>query len=163
MIFLKLGGLRFTDIFQGKSFPGQQNQQIFHEKMDKGYEKEQFESLSIKKSVAKKFRSYCKSLSKSQSMTLLLMLEFFRDHGISPMDSLGPHLMASELRILKRINAVIAIMRDMEKTQTKPTAAMILSLFEESVHNEKPLILEKKTVVEKPPKYRERQDENQKS
>ena len=160
---MRFGSLRFTDIFHEKSFPGQQNQQIFHEKMDKGYEKEQFESLSIKKSVAKKFRRYCKSLSKSQSMTLLLMLEFFRDHGISPMDSLGPHLMASEVRILKRINAVIAIMRDMEKTQTKPTAAMILSLFEESVPNEKPLILEKKTVVEKPPKYSERQDENQKS
>lgn len=128
--------------------------------MDKGYEKERFESLSIKKSVAKKFRSYCKLLSKSQSMTLLLMLEFFRDHGISPMDSLGSHLMASELRILKRINAVIAIMRDMEKTQTKPTAAMILSLFEEAAPNEKPLILEKKSTEEKALKYRERQDEN---
>jgi hypothetical protein len=131
--------------------------------MDKGFEKERFESLRIKQSVAEKFRNYSKSISKSQSMTLLLMLEFFRDHGISPMESLGPHLMASEVRILKRINAVIAIMRDMEKTQTKPTAAMILSLFEESVPNEKPLILEKKTVVEKPPKYSERQDENQKS
>lgn len=128
--------------------------------MDKGYEKERFESLSIKKSVAKKFRSYCKSISKSQSITLMLMLEFFRDHGISPMDSLGPNLMASEVRILKRINAVIAIMRDMEKTQTKPTAAMILSLFEESASNEKPLILEKKPMEEKLLKYRERQDKN---
>lgn len=131
--------------------------------MDKGYEKERFESLSIKQSVAIKFRNYCRSISKSQSMTLLLMLEFFRDHGISPMDSLGPNLMASEVRIMKRINAVIAIMRDVEKTQTKPTAAMILSLFEESITNEKPLILEKKTAVEKHPKYSERQDENQKS
>lgn len=128
--------------------------------MDRGYEKEQFESLSIKKSVAKKFRSYCKSISKSQSMTLLLMLEFFRDHGISPMDSLGPHLIASEVRILKRINAVIAIMRDMEKTQTKPTAAMILSLFEETTPKEQPLILEKKQMEEKFPKYREREDKN---
>lgn len=128
--------------------------------MDKGFERERFESLRIKQSVAKKFRSYSKSISKSQSMTLLLMLEFFRDHGISPMDSLGPHLIASEVRILKRINAVIAIMRDMEKTQTKPTAAMIHSLFEESVANEKPLILEKKPTEEKFPKYREREDKN---
>src|SRR5690554_384340 len=128
--------------------------------MDKGYEKEQFESLSIKKSVAKKFRNYCKLLSKSQSMTLLLMLEFFRDNGISPMDSLGPNLMASEVRILKRINAVIAIMRDMEKTQTKPTAAMILSLFEETAPREKPLILERKPMQEKPLKFQEKNKDN---
>jgi hypothetical protein len=126
--------------------------------MDKGYEKERFESLSIKQSVAIKFRNYCRSISKSQSMTLLLMLEFFRDHGISPMESLGPNLMASEVRIMKRINAVIAIMRDVEKTQTKPTAAMILSLFEESIANEKPLILEKKQLEEKSVKYQERKD-----
>ncbi len=126
--------------------------------MDKGYEKERFESLSIKQSVAIKFRNYCRSISKSQSMTLLLMLEFFRDHGISPMESLGPNLMASEVRIMKRINAVIAIMRDVEKTQTKPTAAMILSLFEESITNEKPLILEKKQLEEKSVKYQERKD-----
>lgn len=128
--------------------------------MDKGYERERFESLSIKRSVAKKFRKYCRSISRSQSMTLLLMLEFFRDNGISPLESLGPNLMASEIRILKRINAVIAIMRDMEKTQTKPTAAMILSLFEESAQNEKPLILEKKSTEEKPLNSRQRQQES---
>ncbi len=93
-------------------------------------------------------------------MTLLLMLEFFADNGISPMDSLGPNLRASEIRIMKRINAVIAIMRDMEKTQTKPTAAMILSLFEESASKEKTLILEKNISEEKPPKYSERNEEN---
>ena len=128
--------------------------------MDKGYEKERFESLSIKKSVAKRFKKYCRRISKSQSMTLLLMLEFFEANGISPMESLGPNLMASEIRIMKRINAVIAIMRDMEKTQTKPTAAMILSLFEESASKEITLILEKNISEEKPPKYSERNEEN---
>ncbi len=93
-------------------------------------------------------------------MTLLLMLEFFEANGISPMESLGPNLMASEIRIMKRINAVIAIMRDMEKTQTKPTAAMILSLFEESASKEITLILEKNISEEKPPKYSERNEEN---
>lgn len=93
-------------------------------------------------------------------MTLLLMLEFFKANGISPMESLGPNLMASEIRIMKRINAVIAIMRDMEKTQTKPTAAMILSFFEESAPKEKTLILEKNISEEKPPKYSERNEEN---
>lgn len=127
--------------------------------MDEGFEKEGFDTLKIKSSVAVKFRRFCKTMSRSQSMTLLLMLEFFRDHGISPNDSLGPNMIASEVRILKRINAVIAIMRDMEKTQTKPTAAMILSLFEESAQNEKPLIMEKRQLAENTPRFRERKND----
>ncbi len=38
--------------------------------MDKGYEKEQFKSISIKASVVKKFRKYSRSISKSNLMTL---------------------------------------------------------------------------------------------
>lgn len=127
--------------------------------MDEGFEKEGFDTLKIKSSVAIKFRKFCKTMSRSQSMTLLLMLEFFGDHGISPKDSLGPNMIASEVRILKRINAVIAIMRDMEKTQTKPTAAMILSLFEESAPKEKPLIMEKRQLAENAPRFRERKND----
>ncbi len=118
------------------------NQQIFHEKMDKGYEKERFESLSIKAPVAKKFKRYCKGISKSQSMALLLMLEFFENNGISPEDSIGPHIQTLENLIKKRINGVIAIMRDIEKNQTKPTVAMLQALFEEAEPKKKPLILE---------------------
>jgi hypothetical protein len=133
---------------------------ILLKNMDEGFENEQFETLKIKASVALKFRRFCRTMSRSQSMTLLLMLEFFQVNGISPMDSLGPNLMASEVRILKRINAVIAIMRDMEKTQTKPTAAMILSLFEETAPKEKSLILEKKPMREKPLKFQEKNNDN---
>lgn len=128
--------------------------------MDEGFEKERFETLKIKASVTVKFRRFCKTMSRSQSMTLLLMLEFFRDHGISPTDSLEPNLIASEVRILKRINAVIAIMRDMEKTQTKPTAALLLSLFDETVPKEKPLILEKQQQTDNVPTFRERKNDN---
>ena len=124
--------------------------------MDKGYEKERFEGLKIKASAAKKFRRYCKKLSKSQSMTLLLMVEFFEDNGISPEEPMGPHMQTLENLIKKRINGVIAIMKDIEKNQTKPTVAMIQSLFEEAEPKNKPLILEKKDPVKKQPKYQER-------
>ncbi len=40
-------------------------------------------------------------------------------------------------------------MRNMEKTQTKPTVAMIESLFQTEEPKKKPLILEKKFVKEK--------------
>jgi len=60
--------------------------------MDRGYEKERFEKLGIKVSVAQKFRQFCKKMSLSQSMTLLLMIEFFEDNGISPHESVGPKM-----------------------------------------------------------------------
>lgn len=111
--------------------------------MDKGYEKERFVSLSIKCSVVKKFRSYCKSISKSNSMTLLLMLEFFERNELSPEDNLKPNLIETENRIKKRINALIAIIKDIEKNQTKPTLAMLQSLFEVTEPKQKRM-LEKK-------------------
>lgn len=117
--------------------------------MDKGYEKEHFEMLGIKTSIAKRFRKFCKNMSKSQSMTLLMMLDFFEDNGISPNESMGPHIQTLESLIKKRINSVIAIMKDIEKNQTKPTVAMIQSLFEEAEPNKKPLILEKEIQPKK--------------
>jgi len=112
--------------------------------MDNGYEKERFETLKIKSSVAKKFRLYCRGISKSQSMALLLMIEFFENNGLSPNESMGPHMNTLESLIKKRINSVIAIMKDIEKNQTKPTVAMMQSLFEQTEPKKKPLVLEKK-------------------
>jgi len=89
-------------------------------------------------------------MSKSQSMTLLLMLDFFEDYGISPAEAMGPRMETLETRISmlikKRMNGMIAIMKDIEKTQTKPTAAMLHALFEQAEPPKKKLILEKKEV-----------------
>ena len=63
-------------------------------------------------------------------MTLLLMMEFFEKNGISPEESLGPHVQTLEALIKKRINALIAIIKDIEKNQTKPTLAILQSLIE---------------------------------
>lgn len=111
--------------------------------MDKGFEKERFESISIKSSVAQKFKRYCKAISKSQSMTLLAMLEFFEDSGLAPEERLGPNIKTLESLLKKRINAVIAIVRDIEKNQTKPTVVMMQSLFEGVELDKKELLLEK--------------------
>ncbi|UGU15433.1 hypothetical protein LS482_17335 [Sinomicrobium kalidii] len=113
--------------------------------MDKGYEKERFESLSIKTSVVKKFRKFCKAISRSQSMTLLLMIEFFEHNGISPKESIGPNVHTLESLIKRRIHGVISIIKDMEKHQTKPTVAMLQNLFEqaESTPGKKPVSTKK--------------------
>ncbi len=118
--------------------------------MDRGYEKEGFETLKIKVSVAKKFRRYSRGLSKSQSMTLRIMIEFFEDNGISPDEAMGPHMQTLESLIKKRINGVIAIMKDIEKNQTKPTVAMMQSLFQEAEPKKKPLLLVKEAKKKKP-------------
>ncbi len=130
-------------VFSEKILAAQSKQQIFSEKMDKGYEKERFEKLGIKTSVAERFRVFCKKLSKSQSMTLLLMLDFFEDNGISPNETLGPNMQTLESKIKKRINAVIAIIKDIEKNHDKPTTAMLQSLFMEFEPKQEKLILEK--------------------
>lgn len=116
--------------------------------MDNGYEKEEFETLKIKSSVASQFRKFSKMLSKSQSMTLLLMLDFFKENGISPAERLGPRMETLENRISllikKRMNGMIAIMKEIEKSQTRPTVAMLNSLFEQTEPPKKKLIVEKK-------------------
>ncbi|MDN3664039.1 BfmA/BtgA family mobilization protein [Algibacter miyuki] len=127
--------------------------------MDKGYEKERFEKLGIKASVAERFRSFCKKMSKSQSMTLLLMLDFFEDNSISPNETMGPNMQTLESKIKKRINAVIAIIKDIEKNHDKPTTAMLQSLFMEFEPKEKKLILEKE-VKENKVQFVEKTDTN---
>jgi hypothetical protein len=123
--------------------------------MDFRYRKERFETLKIKASVAKKFRSYCKEMSESQSMTLLLMIEFFERNAISPYEIIGPHVQTLEALIKKRISAVIAIMKDIEKNQTKPTTAMLQALLEQEEPKKKPLLVEKKRTTGNQPNYRE--------
>ena len=129
--------------------------------MDKGYEKERFVNLSIKESVARDFRVFSKKLSRSQSMALREMLDFFQVNELSPNERLGPSGRTMEANLKKRINAVIAIMRDIEKTQTKPTNAMLQSLFELEPEKEKPLIVEKKYAQDsEQPQFREKQKED---
>lgn len=127
--------------------------------MDKGFKKERFEKLGIKVSVAERFRKFCKKMSKSQSMTLLMMLDFFEENGISPQESMGPNMETLEKRISllinKRMNGMIAIMKDIEKNQTKPTVAMLQSLFEQAEPPKQKLMLEKNLSETEEVRFRE--------
>ena len=105
--------------------------------MDKGYEKERFESLSIKTSVVQKFRNYCRKISESQSMALLHMIQFFELNGLSPHDNLDETISSLKGLFGKRFNGLVAIIKSIEKSQTKPTAVMLQSLFKETTNIEK--------------------------
>ncbi|MCM4174047.1 hypothetical protein DHD32_21485 [Arenibacter sp. TNZ] len=108
-----------------------------------------FITIRFKRATAKRFQEFSKTQFKSHTEAMATMLDFFFYNEISPREKLGPTGRTIEAKLLKRINAVIAIMRDMEKTQTKPTVAMIESLFQTEEPNKKPLILEKKFMEEK--------------
>lgn len=105
--------------------------------MDKGYQKEQFTCLSIKVSVAKKYRKFCRAFGKSQSMTLLDMIDFFEINEVSPNDRLGETISSLKYQIKKRFNGVVAIIKNIEKTHHKPTTAILQTLFEETSNIEK--------------------------
>ena len=86
--------------------------------MDKGREKEAFVTFKIKATTAQKFRTFCKNNAASQSMSLLQMIQFFEFNGIAPTDNLGDSIAKLEGKINKRTNAIIAIIKDIEKHQT---------------------------------------------
>ena len=104
--------------------------------MDKGYEKETFAGLRIKISVALKFRSFSKRQGKSHSMTLLAMVEFFDHNGISPDERMHETIASLKYLIKRRFNAMVAIMRSIEKEQTLPTVSMIQALFQQELESE---------------------------
>ena len=108
-----------------------------------------FIGIRFKKETAKRFQEFSRTHFKTHTETMDAILDFFFYNEISPKENLGPTGRTIEAKLLKRINAVIAIMRDVEKTQTKPTVAMLQSLFEMEEPKKKPLILEKKFTEEK--------------
>ncbi len=121
-----------------------------------------FIGIRFKKETAKRFQQFSRAHFKSHTEAMAVMLDFFFYNEISPREKLGPTGRTIEANLKKRINAVIAIMRDMEKTQTKPTVAMIESLFQTEEPKKKSLILEKKFVEEKK-EVRFREKKNQKN
>lgn len=93
----------------------------------KNYSTYGFACINVKKDIAKRFRAFSKQVSKSHSETLEACLNFFKWNNLSPYDDLG--VKADDTK--KRINALIAIIKNIEKNQTLPTKTMMDSLFEE--------------------------------
>ena len=97
----------------------------------KKYSKYDFSGINVKKVTALRFRILSRELCMSNTDTLSAMLDFFEVHQLSPLDSIDGSLSALEIRIKKRIGNAIAIIKDIEKSQTLPTVAMLQSLFEQ--------------------------------
>lgn len=103
-----------------------------------------FSAVNLKGNVADRFRKFSKKIASNHSETLSLMMDFFDNNSISPREDFGPNMNQLEKKIKSRINALIAIIKDIEKHQTKPTAAILNALLEQPEPPKKPLMLEKK-------------------
>ncbi|PQV48809.1 hypothetical protein CLV33_10414 [Jejuia pallidilutea] len=100
-----------------------------------------FSTIRFKIKTANRFRKFSLQVAQTHTEALESMLNFFDWNDLSPTDNLG---LKSE-RINKRINAVIAILKNIEKHQTKPTTIMLQRLFEETTTIEKEEIFEFET------------------
>ena len=109
-------------------------------KNDKIYK---FSAISIKYHVAVRFRSFSKKISKSHTNTLMVIMDFFEWHGFSPADRFERSIIQEVVKNRKRTEASIAIIRDIEKSQTKPTNAMLQSLFVEKLEQDEPVLVER--------------------
>ena len=80
-----------------------------------------YAAINLKRHVVKRFRKLSKKFAKPQSETLDAMVDFFEWHGFSPFDKKEPSLLIELLKNRKRTEAVIAIIKDIEKNHDKPT------------------------------------------
>lgn len=107
----------------------------------------QFSAINIKKAVATRFRHFSKKTAKSHTETLIAVMDFFEWHGFVPSDRMDQSFLQEILKnrkltqtAIKRTEASIAIIRDIEITQTKPTNAILEALLEQKVKHEKPKV-----------------------
>ncbi|UII76261.1 hypothetical protein LV716_00230 [Flagellimonas sp. HMM57] len=90
-----------------------------------------FKTVRIKKKTLIRFKSFSRKVSNSYSKTLNMVMDFFEWHGFLPDDRLGKSMVEEIIKNRKRTNAIVAIIKDIEKSQTLPTVAMLQSLFEQ--------------------------------
>lgn len=96
-----------------------------------------FYTIRFKRATAKRFKSFSKKITKSYSESMEMIMNFFEWHGFLPSDRFGKSIIQEIIRNRKRTEATIAIIKDIEKHQTKPTTAMLQTLFEETSNIEK--------------------------
>lgn len=96
-----------------------------------------FSNIRFKKKTVQRFQEFSKRFFKTHTEALDTMLDFFLYNEISPKETLGPNARTLEANIKKRINALVAIVKDIENKQTKPTMAMLQLLFEKAPAKQK--------------------------
>lgn len=108
-----------------------------------------YANINVRAEVAKRFRVFSKKVANSHAETLTAMMDFFEWHNYSPHQRFGKNLIAGQKKNRKRIDAVIAIIKSVEKSQNIPIMnieIMLKSLFKEEIKKYAPKLLEPKRV-----------------
>ncbi len=79
-----------------------------------------FSAISINRIVAGRYREFSKKISKSHTMTLELMMDFFEGAKISPKNKYLMNYMGSEHRLNKRLDYLEELLRNWEKNSSIP-------------------------------------------
>ena len=103
-----------------------------------------FNTIRLRRKTLEEFKKYSVKTSPNYSETLEYMIAFFKDTGISPYDTIRNPLLASTIAIHRRLDYIISLLKDIERTQLIPTREMLESLFQ-GVEEEKkqPLYIER--------------------
>jgi hypothetical protein len=109
----------------------------------KGKYRYEYITINIQAPVAKRFRLFSKKIAKSHAEALTVIMNFFEWHGFYPSEKFERRFIDELLKNRKRTEAVIAIIKDIEKNNDKPNTAMLQLLFEGVVEKEKPVRKEK--------------------
>jgi|TARA_R110001606_G_scaffold396227_2_gene569945 hypothetical protein len=105
--------------------------------------KYEYSAISIKADVAVRFRRYSKQFSKSNSEVLHRMLFFLQWNGLNPFDSSIKKIVIAVEKNRKQIEYLIAIIKNIEIAQTRPTYEMVKILFEAHCINKEDIRKEK--------------------
>jgi hypothetical protein len=108
---------------------------------------DRFKAIRLRIRTIERYKGFSKKMTKSYSETLEVIMDFFEWHGISHFSRFASQIVKEEEKTCKRIDAVIAIIKDIGKNQTKPTTVMLLSLFGEKFEEEQEPVLEEKKFV----------------
>ena len=84
-----------------------------------------YSNITVKKETATRFRSYSKRFSKSHSEVLDGMVQYFKENNLDPFGE-GTKIILDgikklERQMMKKIDRLIAIIKNMEKTSIRPT------------------------------------------
>jgi hypothetical protein len=102
-----------------------------------------FNTIRLKRKTLQEFKEYSLKTSPNYSETLEFMIAFFKDTGISPYDTIRNPILASMIAINRRTDYIIALLKDIEKTQLIPTREMLESLFHGVEKEKQPLYIER--------------------
>lgn len=95
--------------------------------------KNDFSAISINRIVAERFRFYSKTVARSHTETLELMMDFFEGAGISPKNKYIMNYMGYNHRLNKRFDYIEELLRQWERNSTFPKLHKTLKrIFEEA-------------------------------